>query len=340
MAFMALLSLMLVRRFAGRKERVEITPLHLRGFKGEEFYSTLELFTRNQRWISVEIPSVEAPLGVEVRTDAVSSTKVKLVFRPRFASGYRSLRVNLELRDILGLFARPIELLFSDFTIEALPAALLTNIPKPRPFLLALGERTAGSKGAGQEFYSIDDYQPFSETKDVLWKRVARNPDERLLIRIRESNIPKKVRIGVLEISDRSPIDRLHWIDLVSEGVGLLGRNLLAARCNLEILHTSANGAMEEVPISTLEELADSLIPLSVPHPSAKDLELLRILNEADIVVTGLREIEDMSLSLGVSRKPSLLIDEEASPILIGEQSLIFSGTEDIRKLVARAVEK
>lgn len=339
LCFMALISLLLLRRLGERVERLSISPMQLRGFKGEEVYADLELFTKSQRWISVVVSSIEAPLGVEVKTEVLNSNQIRLALIPRFAGSFKGLRVELELRDVLGLFARPIAKIFYDFVIESMPNSLVVPIPRPRPFLLALGERTAGTKGAGQEFYSIDDYQPYSETRDILWKRIARMPDERLLIRIRESNMPQNMTIGFLEIKERAPMDRLRFVDLASEGVGLMGRNLLASKCDVTILRRS-HDSMEERRISSTEELADALIPLSLSERMVDDRDIIQILNESDVLVTGLRELEDLNLANSVSRKPTLLIDEEATPALIGEQSLIFRGTEDIRKLIARAVEK
>jgi uncharacterized protein (DUF58 family) len=345
LSLIALASFILVKKMTPDRQSLKISPKNVvRGLKGEELKASVELSSHDEKWCSVEISEVIAPPGVEVKQSRTSKHTLELSLIPRFAGTFRGLLIRTEVRDQVGLFARSLSVEVADFEIESLPLSLLASVQKAMPFLLALGERTAGTRGSGQEFYSIDDYKPFGETKDILWKRVARMPDEKLVVKLRESNLPKVVKIGLVEFAERSREERLRWMDLCSEGVALLSKSLLGARCRVSLIHRSVTGAVGENTAENESELVDALSIMGSAAPATSKMMIdsysTDILNRSDIIVTGLKEMQESNFAGAVSRKPSLIIKEEASPTIVSEHSVIFTGEEDVRRLIARAVQR
>src|SRR2546426_1081849 len=155
-------------------------------------------------WLSLRVDTVRMPGGVDASFRAVSQTAVEVTAIPRYAGRYRGLGAKYELNDPLGIFGEFGEAEFEDFTIDVLPLALLAPARSVVIPAVTMGEKPAGRRGAAQELYAIDEYHPFAETKEILWKRAgARTPDERLLIRVREANVPRALKIGLLEAVER-----------------------------------------------------------------------------------------------------------------------------------------
>jgi hypothetical protein len=342
LSMIALISYVIVRRPRLVPEKnVFLSPSSMRGFKGEEEAARLRLEIHQERFASIEIGTVDAPEGVEVRHTLRARHAAEIHFKPRFAGLFNGVVVKTEVKDELGLFARTLSIAYANFSLESLPLSLLIPVQRAMPFLLALGERTAGSKGVGQEFYSIDDYA-FGDKRDILWKRVAQNPDERLVVRLRESNIPKEVKVGLVEFADRTSEERLRWMDLCLEGIALIGRNLIVARCRLKFIVNATKGGAVQIPVADEADLADGIMMVAASSRSEDrwSANSAEVINSSDIVVTGMKETEDPNFARALARKLSLVIEEESTPAMLGRDSLIFTGVEDVRRLISRAVEK
>ena len=148
--------------------------------------------------------------------------------------------------------------------------------------------------------------------------------------------MPAVIRVGLLDVLQRGA-ERLAWMDLLCEGVGLLGKELIDIGSSVEVVYESSSGLIAHRAPS-LQELADALMSFSGSVSSAQFTT--ELIEQADIVVTGLKELEMPEIARGLSGKPSLLIHERASPISLGEHSVIFSGRESVFPLVARVVER
>ena len=131
-------------------------------------------------------------------------------FEPEYAGRFEGLTVTFELRDPLQLFHKTMQISRPDFIIDSLPISLLADVRVARPMSMTLGERTGRTHGAGQEFYALDEYTNQVEKHDIMWKAVARMPDDnKLIVKVRESNIPKTLKIGILRLEQRKAEEEL-----------------------------------------------------------------------------------------------------------------------------------
>ncbi len=330
MAVIMLLFLFVATRGAGK---AVLEENHLKGFKGDTLSATVRLGPRRLGWTSISASSAIA--GVEQAGAAIQDGKVTLNFETRYAGRFRGLGLRLEFGDPLQLFSKVHEISYDDFTVDVLPLSLLRPTSARKTSMLTLGEEPAGAPGMGQELFSIDEYEPFSDPKNIIWKRVARSPDQSLFVRIRESNVPSVIRVGLLDAARRD--ERLSWVDLFCEGVGLLGKELIDLGCHLEVSYGSPSGLMV-CQVSDLQDLAEALLSFSSSASGAQFGD--QLIDQSDVIVTGLREVEEPNIARTLSRKPSMLIHERASPMYIGERSVVFTGRESIFPFVARVVER
>jgi hypothetical protein len=136
----------------------------------------------------------------------------------------------------------------------------------------------------------------------------------------------------------------LKWQDLVCEGIGAIGNNVLALGCSVEVLHSSKEGEYKIMVenITSLNDLSRSIMRLWRPPDNGEaNSRIFEILADCDLVVCGMRELKDRGIAFAVAKKPSLLVSEEwTDPEFLGKEALIFSGTEDVKKLVATVVER
>jgi hypothetical protein len=342
LAIVALISFLIVLSITRYNTKVVMDPTQIRGFKNDKLWTSAVLVSRRARFVNSKLARVRSQVGVETQFE-LSEGLAKIYITSKYAGRFSSLTLQFEVRDILNLFSKRIQTFHSDFAYDSLPLSILVPLPHSRPMPLALGERSGKSPGSSLELYSIEQYRPFTETKNILWKRVARMPDESLVVRIRDSSIPKVIRIGFVQMTMRDPKAKLEWIDLVCEAIGMMGNSLLATGCTMEIRHASRadKNPISFRQISSLEELADALMRLSVSPGLSSDLQnMFKILDESDIIVTGARELELKPLAVAVSKLTALVIAErDASPLLVGQKTIMYTGVEDVRKLVSKVLE-
>ncbi len=372
LAVIALITASIIASISSFNTKLTFEPPRLGGFKGDTMTTTVIIALKRARWITVSLSKIDAPPGVEASFVVLREDLVSLSLRTSYAGRFEGLLMHLEVRDVLNLFSKEIQTVYADFVLESFPVSLLAAIPHSKPMPLTLGDRSARSQGSSLELYALEQFQPFSETKNLLWKRVARMPDEQLIVRVRESSIPKTIRVGFIQRADRfedvaysgdeeKEQARLRWADLVCEGVGAVGNNLLAVGCNLEIIHTSRKKMIEDerqkaktedsfvleegVAVHYVEDMADlssTLMKLwDLPWNGREEEKLFEVLAMSDVVVCGMRELSNATVARAVARKPALIISEEnADPVVIGTQTVIYSGTEDVKKLVSTIIER
>ena len=345
MSVVAFGSLLVVKLVKYTSVKVELNPNRQRLFKQDKFSVNSIMTMTTPRWVSAKFDSLKAHIGVETHTESVGENSIQISIEPLFAGRHKGIEVTAKVSDPLDLFTKEVKIEYSDFLIDSLPSSLLLSQPRIKPSSLGLGEASARFSGAGVELYSLEEYKPYGETKNILWKRAGRMPDEKLLVRVRESNNPRVVRIGLIFNAMRAkPEERIRLMDRVCESIGFLGNNLLAVGCLIEITLASkeALGGITTMNASNIEELAEVLMAMwDVEAGNLSDSELVQLVLGSDVVVTGFREMQDRNVAFLLSRKLSLLIKEATPPPpYASEKTIVYSGNEDLRRLVVRLVEK
>ncbi len=346
MGIAAVVSLLIVKFARDSSVKVELKPNSQRLFKNDKFSVNSILHMTTPRWVSARFASLQGSLGIETHTEVVGENSILISIEPLFAGRHMGIDITAEVSDPLDLFEKKIKVRYSDFTIDALPISLLADVPKMKPSSLGAGESSSRFSGASVELYSLDEYKPYGETKNILWKRVGRMPDEKLIVRVREANNPQTIKIGFVNIARRhKPEDSVRFMDLVCESVGFLGNTLLAMGCSIEISHVSveAPGSISTMEATNINELAEVLMVMCREGDvSVTQREILELVLKSDIVVTGYREVQDKNLAMLVSKRLSLLIREEEtpSPAYVSEKNMIYSGHEDLRRIILKVVEK
>lgn len=320
--------------------RIDLTDPHLSCFKDGSAVEEISVRMKRQRFVRVGISSIRGPRSVETISDESRSPsdRLSISFRPKYAGRFSGLTLTFEFLDPLGLFRKTLQVNREDFVIDCYPSSLLKEVRQSAPITLALGERTGRTHGSGQEFYSIDEYNSSVERKNIYWKKIASLPDERLLVKVREANIPQSLSIGLVKTVDREQTD-LGWMDLACEGAGNLGTHIFSLGCDVILLFFS-EGLVTKCEASDPLEFREALMQMSGAKPSDGE-RTSEILDVCDICVTGYKELEDNLLALEVARKPALVIeDPDSYPAALGNLTVIYTGSEDIGELVNRVVRR
>ena len=341
LSVIAAVSLLILRLSRGDVAVLSVQPQRLRAFKLERAVLTLNVTRARRRrwmgWLSLRVDKVRMPGGVDADFRAVSQTAVEVTAIPRYAGRYRGLGAKYELNDPLGIFGEFGEAEFEDFTIDVLPLSLLAPAQRVVIPAVTMGEKPAGRRGAAQELYAIDEYHPFAETKEILWKRAAaRTPDERLLIRVREANVPRSLKIGLLEAIERGS-GRPVWMDSTTEAVAAIGMILLRGGTEVEVLRSSPGG-VAHLSASNPDDLANLVVEMWTPvDPS----HLPDVATEADFLVTGLEELDRTAVSEAARGKPSLLIlGGPGSPPRTTGRTTVYTGAESVVRVVSEVLAR
>ena len=342
LSVIAAVSLLALRLSRGDVAVLSVQPQRLRAFKLERAVLTLNVTRARRRrrwmgWLSLRVDTVRMPGGVDASFRAVSQTAVEVTAIPRYAGRYRGLGAKYELNDPLGIFGEFGEAEFEDFTIDVLPLALLAPARGVVIPAVTMGEKPAGRRGAAQELYAIDEYHPFAETKEILWKRAAaRTPDERLLIRVREANIPRSLKIGLLEAVERGS-GRPVWMDSTTEAVAAIGMILLRGGTEVEVLRSSPGG-VARLSASNPDELANLVVEMWTPIDAS---HLPDVATEADFLVTGLEELDRTAVSEAARGKPSLLVlGGPGSPPRMTGRTTVYTGAESVVRVVSEVLAR
>jgi hypothetical protein len=363
LAIVALISFLIVQSVSKFNTKLTFESSRLSSFKGEQVRTKVSVQLKRARWINASVRSVDPPAGIESSFSVVDENTISVAMKTKYAGRFEKFLLHLQVTDIFNLFSKEIAAVYADFCFDSLPGSLLAPIPKSKPMPMTLGDRSLHSSGSSLELYALDQYHPYDETKNVLWKRVARMPDERLIVRIRESSIPKSIQIGFLQITDRfedlaqpgakedekeaKNAAELIWKDRVCEGLGAVGNNILALGCEINIIHTAKGSGRRPFetdvePAADLGDLSQAIMNIwGDPANGENNENLFAVLDQCDLVVCGMRDLGDSEVALAIARKPCLLILEEWTiPELIGREALIYSGIEDVKRLVAKLVER
>jgi len=327
---------------------------HVRIMKGEEYETILAVESRGNGWIGSAPTTFGIETGQLMEVEPLSDgMRIRLRFLGKYAGRSQGVKVGISFTDPLKLFKRLDQIVSTELVLDTMPLSLLAPEVQRRLKVIGYGERSTGYAGQGQELYKLDEFSP-GYTKDIVWRRVAKSADEALVARVREANVRDVVRVGVVRFAERGDDDRAAWTDKLCEALGEVGREILETGASPILLYHHGppgdggrdDGTSEEersrgmtrIEAEDIDELAEAVMSCSVASNS-RDVE--SVVADSDLVVTGLRELEDERMAMIIARKPLLLLHEEASPPpAFAERSVIWTGNEDLLPLIRKTLER
>lgn len=333
MAAVSLLALVL----SSWMTEVTAEPSKVRTFKNESGPASLRFRARGSRWVRLQSLTLQPPFGLEGVVKQVDSSSAELTLRPAYSGKFEGFSLKTQTTDVLGLFLRENEVKLN-LVLESLPRALLAEARPLAVFPMVAGETPAGRGGSGQELYSIEQYQPSIDPRDILWKLVAKSTydDGTVPVRVREANIRRAVSIGVA-VSWDSDDERVKRMDLVAEAVAQMGKQLLMARTSLDIHVLLPDGSFR-ARVSSMPQLADASVRMWTRQSEDK---LRPLLLKSDLMIVGPKEFtgEEPLAATGGS-KLSVLVSEK--PISSGRLGAthVFTGKEDLSVVVTEVLQR
>jgi uncharacterized protein (DUF58 family) len=335
LAISAFVSLILLRRFSRAMPRMTAEPSRVTTFKGEGRSLRLLLNSRIGGWITVQALPMAGTEGLDAEIVSGGPGFLELSVKPRYAKRFDGVALEFRVTDVLGLFAVKSLEVNLNLVVDSLPVALLLAPRRPRLGPLALGERAAGTPGSGQEFYGLDEYQPFMEAKNILWKRIGRRADDKIVVKVRESNIPREVRLAYVDPYE-SGRARLEFVDRACEALATLGGTILEGGSLVTIdIPSARNGA--SITSADTEGLADAI--MSASTRSCTDLDVLA-LERDDVILTDNRSYERSALREAYRDKPVLLMAADPAAVASGRRVFAFSGREELVGLAEMVVNR
>jgi hypothetical protein len=328
---------------------------HVKIMKGEEYETSLAVESRGNGWIGSTPTTFSIETGQLMEVEPLSDgTTIRLKFLGKYAGRSQGVRVGISFTDPLRLFKRLNQIVSTELVLDTMPLSLLAPELQRRLKVIGYGERSTGNAGQGQELYKLDEFNP-GYTKDIVWRRVAKSADETLVARVREANVRDVVRVGVVRFAERGGDDRAAWTDKLCEALGEVGREVLETGASPIILYHHGPPAegrrnddetseeersrgLTRIEAEDIDELAEAVMSCSVASDS-RDVE--GVVADSDLVVTGLRELEDEGMAMVIAQKPLLLLHEKASPLpAFAGRSVIWTGKEDLLPLIRKTLER
>jgi hypothetical protein len=350
LATMAVISIVIFEFAIRDGVGVSMESGHHRTLKGEEYDTILSIESRGTGWIGSIPTDFSVDTGQLLKIEPLSAGRVRLRFLGKYAGRTEGVKVGISLTDPLKLVGRLDEVVHTDFVLDTLPLSLLFSVVPRRLTVFGFGEQPTGYPGPGQELYGLDEYHQTMDTKDIIWKRVAKSPNEALTARVREASVRDVVRVGIVQFAERGE-GRAAWVDMLCEALGQVGKEVFVMGASVTFHYKSTDRADEEkggkseeevlgvthIRASDIDELAEAVMSCSVA-PSSREIEA--VVSGSDFVVTGLKELEDEKMAMVIAEKPLLLISEEASPSpAFTEGSVIWTGNESLFPLVRKMLE-
>ncbi|MDG6978317.1 MAG: hypothetical protein JRN58_04470 [Nitrososphaerota archaeon] len=323
---------------------------HARMMKGEHYETVISVRSRGDGWIGSTPTSFSIDTGQLADVEPVADgTGIRLRFLGRYAGRSEGIRVGVSFTDPLRLFTRLEQTVTSELVLDTMPLSLVSTELGRRLKVVGYGERSSGYAGQGQELYKLDEYNP-GYTKDIVWRRLAQSPEEALMARVREADVRGLVKVGVVRFAEREGEERARWTDGLCEALGEVGREVLETGAGVVVLYHEppAGGrrptgqerlrGMVSLGAADVDQLADAVMASSAA-PGSRDVGA--VVEEADLVVTGLLELQDAEVASILSRKPLLLLYEDAPPPPpFLERPVVWTGKEDLLPLIRRTLER
>lgn len=275
----------------------------IRQFKRKEGRVQLSLEGSSRFLSRPVVVSVEAPRGVDGAVEMTHDGQTEIVVKSVYSGRFVGFRAWIEYSDPLRLFVRT-EALKIDLVLESLPLSLASVPAGFTASPIALGEIPSSRRGFAQEFYGAEDYDRSHEAKDILWKRLAKLEEGRLMARVKEANIPTDLAICLLELGERSEEQTPRWMDLVCEAVSKVGMEVLRANSVLKILRVKGRSAFP-IHVRNRRELADAVMALWQERPAA--MSATEAIRTSSMVITGELEFS----------RDEVLAEAEGKPFLV-----------------------
>ena len=352
LAVMGVISVAIFRFATGGSVTASMEGGHIKAFKGEEYETVLVVASRATDWIGTTPPTVRIETGKLIKAEPLAEGRTRLRFLGTYAGRSERVEVEISLTDPLRLLERLYQVAYSELMVDTLPLSLLAPAAPRKLAIFGFGDQATGFPGPGHELYGMDEYHS-GDTKDIIWKRVAKSPDEVLIARVREANVREVLKVGVVQFVERGE-DHAPWIDLLSEALGRIGKEVFEIGATLMVLYDSppkteraggrgddeeeARSGPKQARASDILELAEAVMSCSV---ASRSTEIETVVRNCDFVITGLRELEDERMARLIAEKPMLLISEQSSPpSTFADRSVIYSGKEDLFPLVRKILER
>lgn len=313
--------------------QVSLGPGLKRTFKGSGLsYPVVFESPKEEARATVEL--LRVPEGTQGRLRPDPDHGHVLIVSSWFSGVFSGWSLKVGRLDPLGLFTR-FEERRLDLAAEFLPNSLLAKREGVVVNAAMLGDRPAGSRGFGQEFYSAEVYDASHDSKGILWKRQAKMGGDNLMVRVGEANIPETLTVCFLERQKRIPSELPTWMDLASEAISLIGITCLDSGSNLKVIH-QVGGEVASAEARDLKGLADLLAWLWRDHPTKKAKEY----PEAGIIVTGEAEMEDPDIFGLLLRKPSVVLSFSHGKVSHSPRVVFFTGKENVSALVGGVLSR
>jgi hypothetical protein len=346
---------------------------HMTITKGEESETLMTMQYRGAGWIDTDLTTFEtAEAGQQMQIEGLSEgKKIRLRFLGKYAGRTEGVKLRITLTDPLNLENRLDEVVHRAFVLDTLPVSLFASTVPKQQRVYGFGEQPTGYSGAGQELYGLEEYNADTDIKNIIWRRVAKSPNESLIASVREASVRDVVNVGVVQFAERGE-GEVAWIDQLCEALGEVGREVLAMGPSVTINFNSPRRAVETMGgeegrrmgagkenengeerkeeeedeerlpgltfLKSMDviDLSEAVMSCSVASPSR---DIKQVVANSDLVVTGLKELEDPEMAMLIAQKPLLLIPEEAfvSPRFM-ERAVIWSEKESLLPTLRRIV--
>ncbi len=331
----ATVSFFFLRLARQRAFEIDLGAGERRAFKGGTLNLPLVFASqRNEQTANVQL--LDVPEGVQAALLPGGDHHLSLSISSKFSGVFSGFTLKIGVFDPLGLFAR-YEARRLDLAAEFLPYSLLTSRGEISVMATMLGDRPAGSRGSGQEFYNAELYDSAHDSKGILWKRLAAGEGDNLMVRVGEANIPDTLTVCFLESLPRPPRTLPGWMDLGSEAVSLIGLTILGTRSKLRLVHrVGKDTTVSEA--SDLKGLADLVAWLWRADPLKEKTQ--ESPEDAGIIVTGEAELQDSTTFGLLSKKPTVVLSYVSGRPTQGTGVVFFTGNENISSLVYRVMSR
>lgn len=334
LAVAALVAFVALLRSPRKEFQVSLGPGPKRAFKGASLSYPI-LFESQMEKARVAVDLLRVPEGAEGKLRASPEHGHVLTVSSRFSGAFSGWSVKVGILDPLGLFTRYEESRL-DITVEFLPHSLLARREEVIITAAMLGDRPAGSRGFGQEFYSAEPYSSSHDSKGILWKRQAMLGEDNLMVRVGDANIPETLTVCLLESRARMPRELPTWMDMASEALSLIGIACLDSGSSLRVVRQVGDSAAS-AEARDLKGLADLIAWLWREHPSRKTKGLP---NEAEIIVTGEAEMQNPEIFGLLLRKPSVVLTPASGKVSHSPTVVFFTGKENVGGLVSEVLSR
>ncbi len=310
---------------------VEAHPDLLRLVKRERGAVSLSVRSRAMTWCTLVSASPPKATGLSLEAGKDGDPGSFTVVASR-AGRYRGVELSAAFTDALGVFERVVTVKPEGFVVEVLPLSLFSVPASTAMFAVTWGEVPGGMRGSGQEFFGVEEYKGSTESKDILWKRLSKETGERIPARVREVNIPRSVRVAIVESGVG---DRALWMDAASETLGKIGRSLLNLGVGIDVSMATLDGDVS-LSATSLEELAELLMEIwkqsSVPQAFSESA------SSSDLLLTGSEAFRSSAVFDFSDRRPTLVVPEGDALPRMGLRARLVTADPEMLNLLSSVI--